>query len=288
MASIREIKRRRETIQNTEQITKAMKLVSTAKLQRSRGKAESAGSYSELMYETVRSVILRSDFSDNPWLRTEDQTDPAVVVITSNRGLAGGYNSNIVKLVTNDGRFLPERTRIYAVGRKGKEALQKKGYKIIEDYSEAMWEPLYTDASELAASLLNAYRQGVCGSVYLAYTSFQNTVTHVPVLVRLLPLTGVEETKRRAVPEPELVMNYEPDEETVLSAVIPQYLGSLIYGALLESVASEHGARMAAMDSASGNAQEMMQDLALKYNRARQGAITQELTEIIAGANAIS
>lgn len=288
MASIREIKRRRETIQNTEQITKAMKLVSTAKLQRSRGKAESAGSYSDLMYETVRSVILRSDFSDNPWLRTEDQTDPAVVVITSNRGLAGGYNSNIVKLVTNDGRFLPERTRIYAVGRKGKEALQKKGYKIIEDYSEAMWEPLYTDASELAASLLNAYRQGVCGSVYLAYTSFQNTVTHVPVLVRLLPLTGVEETKRRAVPEPELVMNYEPDEETVLSAVIPQYLGSLIYGALLESVASEHGARMAAMDSASGNAQEMMQDLALKYNRARQGAITQELTEIIAGANAIS
>ncbi|GLB32742.1 ATP synthase gamma chain [Lacrimispora amygdalina] len=284
MASIRDIKRRRDSIQSTEQITKAMKLISTVKLQKSRAKAEASKPYYDMMYDTINSMLRKSGTIEHKYLKAGDSKRKAVIVITSNRGLAGGYNSNIAKLVLQDERLKPELTDVYAIGRKGKDALGKKGYNIAQDYSEVINEPIYRDAADITMELLDAFGQNRIGEIYLVYTSFKNTVTQIPTLKKLLPVEMAEGSEKADL----ALMNYEPNEDEVLDSIIPKYMSSLIYGALLEAVASENGARMTAMDSATNNAEDMIEELGLIYNRARQGSITQELTEIIAGANAIS
>lgn len=286
MASMRDIKRRRASIQSTGQITKAMKLVSTVKLQKSRQKAENSKPYFDMMYDTIAAMLQKSGTIDHKYLRAGAEGKKAVIAITSNRGLAGGYNNNIVKLIWGDSRLEPEQTVVYAIGRKGRDGLAKKGYEIRGDYSEVINEPLYQDASDLTKVLLDAFGRGEISEIYLAYTSFKNTVVHIPRLLKLLPFT-LEEKEGEETPKAEALMNYEPNEEAVLDQIIPKYMSSLIFGALQEAVASENGARMTAMDSATNNAEEMLAKLELQYNRARQGSITQELTEIIAGANAI-
>ena len=283
MASMRDIKRRKSSIQSTQQITKAMKLVSTVKLQKARNRAEATNPYFNYMYKTVSSMLAKSGTIDHPYLRGGQSGKKAVVVITSNRGLAGGYNSNIVKLITG-GDFVKEDLDIYAVGGKGVEALSRRGYNIVENASEIMEAPTYSDAAALCNKVLDAFSKGEVGEIYLAYTHFKNTVSQEPKLIKLLPV----EIDPAETDDSNVLMNYEPNEEEALNMIIPKYVTSLFYGALVEAVASENGARMQAMDSATSNAEEMISDLSLKYNRARQGSITQELTEIIAGANAIA
>lgn len=286
MASMRDIKRRRASIQSTGQITKAMKLVSTVKLQKSRVKAESSKPYFELMYATIAAMLKRSGVMDHKYLRAGDSKKRAVIAITSNRGLAGGYNNNIVKLIAAAEGMTPSDTDIYAIGRKGRDGLARRGFTIKGDYSEVINEPMYQDASDLTKELLDAFGRNEIGEIYLAYTSFKNTVVHIPKLIKLLPFT-MEESEESDLGRHYALMNYEPNEDQVLNDIIPKYMSSLIYGALLEAVASENGARMNAMESATNNAEDMLSKLELQYNRARQGSITQELTEIIAGANAI-
>lgn len=292
MATMRDIKRRKASIESTEQITKAMKLVATVKLQKSRAKAENSRLYFNMMYQTIQDMLKKSQGIEHKYLKAGDSKKKAIVVITSNRGLAGGYNANIVRLVTGSG--IPvEDAKIFAVGRKGKDGLVRKGYEITADYSDVINEPLYSDAMQITKELLRMFENNEIGEIYLAYTSFRNTVSQIPKFMKLLPvdLSAAEEKGDEKEIENSkhdlLLMNYEPDEEEVLNAIIPKYLSSLIYGAFLEAVASENGARMTAMDSATNNAEEMIAKLSLQYNRARQGNITQELTEIIAGANAI-
>ena len=284
MASMRDIKRRKNSVTSTQQITKAMKLVSTVKLQKARTRAEKTNPYTEQMYKTVSSMMRKSGNIIHPYLTAGESERKAVIVITSNRGLAGGYNSNVVKLITN-GEFKKEDLDIYALGSKGHDMLARRGYHIVENRSDIMDDPTYTDASNLCRRVLDSFAKGEVGEIYLAYTHFKNTVTHIPTLVKLLPVdtTGMEE-----VEEDNVMMNFEPTTEEALDMIIPKYVTSLFYGALVEAVASENGARMQAMDSATSNADEIISDLTLKFNRARQGAITQELTEIIAGANAIN
>lgn len=286
MASMREIKRRKGSIGSTQQITKAMKLVSTVKLQRAKGKAEATKPYFDCMYDTVATMLSKSGNIDHPYLRPAETSKKAVIAITSNRGLAGGYNSNIVKLITGDESLKKEDCEIYALGKKGKDSLYSKGYHIADDLSEIMNGPVYADAKELCEEILERFEKGEIGEIYLAYTVFKNTVTHVPTMLKLLPVEI--EAEDHAEEGMSIPMNYEPDEEEALRMIIPKYITSLIYGAMMEAVASENGARMQAMDSATSNADEMIQKLELEYNRARQGSITQELTEIIAGAQAIS
>ena len=286
MASMRDIKRRKSSIQSTQQITKAMKLVSTVKLQKAKGRAEQTNPYFNYMYRTVSSMLARSGNIDHPYLRASESTRKAVIVITSNRGLAGGYNSNIVKLIT--GSDLPkEELDIYAIGSKGHEALERRGYQIKLFDHELIESPNYEGAMSLAAKVLSAYTSGEIGEIYLAYTHFKNTVSQEPKLIKLLPVEINEEDMKQDE-DSNVLMCYEPNEEEALDMIIPKYVTSLFYGALVEAVASENGARMQAMDSATSNAEEIISDLTLKYNRARQGSITQELTEIIAGASAIS
>ena len=285
MASMSDIKRRKGSIQSTQQITKAMKLVSTVKLQRAKQRAEESKSYFDLMYETVTSVLARTTGLNHPYLQGGESGKKAVIAITSNRGLAGGYNSNIVKLV-RDGGFSADDTAIYAIGKKGRDALARQGYQIAIDGSDVMEGPTYADAIAISKEVLQAFKDGEVGEIYLAYTRFKNTVVHEPRILKLLPVEvpNVQEETQEA----KAVMNFEPNDEEALNQIIPKYMTSLIYGGLIEAVASENGARMQAMDSATNNAEEMINKLSLQYNRARQGAITQELTEIIAGANAIS
>ncbi len=287
MASMRDIKRRKSSIQSTQQITKAMKLVSTVKLQKAKNRAEQTDPYFNYMYKTVSSMLARSGNIDHPYLTAGDSKKKAVVVITSNRGLAGGYNSNIVKLITG-GDFNKEDLDIYAVGGKGAEALERRGYHIADLETEMMEAPTYPDAASLCSRVLDAFTSGEVGEIYLAYTHFKNTVSQEAKLIKLLPVEIELDSEENQASDSNILMNYEPNEEEALDMIIPKYVTSLFYGALVEAVASENGARMQAMDSATSNAEEMISDLSLKYNRARQGSITQELTEIIAGANAIS
>lgn len=284
MASMRDIKRRKSSISSTQQITKAMKLVSTVKLQKAKGHAEQANPYFNYMYQTVTSMLAKSGFINHPYLTGKDSGQKAVIVITSNRGLAGGYNANVVKLIT-EGDLPKDKLSIYAVGNKGRESLEHKGYSIVKELPELIETPAYDEASTLAREVLAAYEKGEVGEIYLAYTHFKNTVVHEPKLIKLLPV-DIEDMPEQE--EDNVLMNYEPNQEEALNLIIPKYVTSLLYGALVEAVASENGARMQAMDSATSNAEDMISDLSLKYNRARQGSITQELTEIIAGASAIS
>ena len=285
MASMRDIKRRRDSIQSTGQITKAMKLVSTVKLQKAKGKAECTKPYSDLMYETVHNMLAKSGNINHRYLKAGDSDKKAIITITANRGLAGGYNSNITKLITGSD-FSKEDILIYAIGTKGRDFLLRRGYKIEKDYSDVINEPLFSDAKTICDEVLEAFANGEIGEIYLAYTSFKNTVVHEPKLIKLLPVCAGEIKLEKG--EDNTPMNYEPEEDEALDMIIPKYVASLIYGALVEAVASENGARMQAMDNATSNAEEMIADLSLKFNRARQASITQELTEIIAGANAIN
>ncbi len=295
MASMRDIKRRKGSIQSTQQITKAMKLVSTVKLQRAKSNAEKSKTYFHAMYETVHSILKKTQNLEHRYLKSGETGKKAIIVITSNRGLAGGYNSNVVKLITQ-GELANEDLAIYAIGKKGREALAKK-YEIVADYSDAIEEPVYAEAMKISERVLNDFEEGKISEIYLAYTGFKNTVSHIPTLLKLLPVSMSEieeeenETEGAGGDEnvsDNVLMNFEPAEEEALDLLIPKYVTSLIYGGMIEAVASENGARMQAMDSATSNAEEMIENLTLMYNRARQGSITQELTEIIAGANAIS
>ena len=287
MASMRDIKRRKSSVQSTQQITKAMKLVSTVKLQRARTAAEKSKSYFDHMYETVSSILARTGSIKHRYLQAGNSPKKAVITISSNRGLAGGYNSNIVKLITGQEGWKKEDVVICAVGNKGRDSLARVGYEICQDFSHIVEEPAYPDARDIANAMLKSYEQGEIGEIYLAYTRFVNTVSHVPTLLKLLPMEIPQQENEKGTGA-SAIMNFELEEEEALDLIVPKYVASMVYGGMVEAVASENGARMQAMDNATSNAEEMISDLTLKYNRARQGSITQELTEIIAGAEAIS
>ena len=273
MASMRDIKRRRSSIASTQQITNAMKLVSTVKLQKTKARAERSKPYFDKMYATVTSMLAKSGTIEHPYLKPQASGKKAVIVVTSNRGLITGSD------------LKPDDLLLYTVGNKGKEYFQHREYTIAKDYSEVIENPMFSDAKEICEEVLGGYAAGEISEIYLAYTYFKNTVVHEPKLLKLLPVE-IEEADIEAA-KADSLMNYEPEETEALEIIIPKYVTSILYGALVEAIASENGARMQAMDSATSNAQDMIDHLTLQYNRARQGSITQELTEIIAGANAI-
>ncbi|MBR6172040.1 MAG: ATP synthase F1 subunit gamma [Eubacterium sp.] len=313
MPSMRSIKRRKESVTSTQQITKAMKLVSTVKLQKARARVEANSPYFEALYRTICSILAKTWDLDNRFLKEDSSGKKAVIVLSSNRGLAGGYNSNIVKLVDSYG-FDKENTLIFGIGRKGIEGLKRKGYHVEWDESDIINEPLYNDCIAITKTLMERFNAGEIDEIYVAYTDFRNTVTHIPTLRKMIPLSKEDfaEDMAAVLEESEqdqnLQMNYgmsnsgiERDmvffgsvmdhyhpEEKILNEIIPKYMTNLIYGAFLEAIASENAARMQAMDSATENAQDMISTLELQYNRARQGSITQELTEIVAGAEALT
>ena len=289
MTSMRDIKRRKGSIESTKQITKAMKLVSTVKLQKTKERAEEANPYFSCMYQTVKAMLARSAQIDHPYLTGRGgvsipesadgrKNKTGIILITANRGLAGGYNANLVRMVTDD-TGKKDEVLLYTIGTKGRDALEHFGYPVRHDASEMFDAPAYADAAEFCKHVLGDFTSGEIAGIDLVYTHFKNTVVQEPVRMRLLPVDCGQAEADDVTP-----MNYEPDEEEVIEKIIPLYLSSLIYGALMDAAASENAARMQAMEAATGNAEEMIEDLTLQFNRARQSSITQELTEIIAGA----
>ncbi|MCR4611534.1 MAG: ATP synthase F1 subunit gamma [Lachnospiraceae bacterium] len=288
MASMTDIKRRKQSVSSTQKITKAMKLVSTVKLQKAKQKAENTDPYFNYMYNTVCSMLDRAGAIEHPYLKAGESKKKAVITISSNKGLAGGYNGNITKLITESDQLDKEDVLLYTIGKKAHDMLKHKGYDVATQHDEVMEAPTFDDAMDIGQEVLDAFTNGEVGEIYLAYTHFKNTVVHEPKLLKLLPVEIPEEDRKKDDKDDKMIMTFEPNPEEALDMIVPKYINSLIYGALIEAVASENGARMQAMDSATSNAEDIISDLTLKYNRARQESITQELTEIIGGAEAIS
>ncbi|HHX50588.1 MAG TPA: F0F1 ATP synthase subunit gamma [Clostridia bacterium] len=286
MPGMRDIKRRIRSIQSTQQITKAMKTVAAAKLRKTQGKVVAARPYAEKLGQVLGRLAADLEEYEHPFLEEREGGTAAYVVVTGDRGLAGGYNINVMRLAEETIREKKEeQVAIIAVGRKARDYFRRRNYSLLREYLEIGDEPHYIQARELARELVGIYLKGEVDKLYLVYTSFYSTIRHVPRVEQLLPVeilpSGPEEQDLQEY-------LYEPAKEIVLETLLPRYLETLTYRALLEAKTSEHGARMTAMDAATDNAAEMIDKLTLSFNRARQAAITREISEIVGGAAALS
>lgn len=286
-AGVRDFKRRIRSISNTQQITKAMKMVSAAKLRRAQERAESSRPYTETLQETLGRLAAVSTDIEHPLLDTrEDVRKVGYVVITADRGLCGAYNSNIIR-VANDAIAADERkveTGIIAVGRKARDFYRKRGHMDAE-FVNLGDNVSYADAKEIAEYIIKAYENEELDEVYLVYARFVNALRQIPTISRVLPIEPPKEDK--TIEETSVEYIYEPNARKILLTLLPRYVGSQVYHAMLESKASEQGARMTAMGNATENASEIVDGLTLKMNKVRQAAITDELLDIVGGAEAL-
>ena len=279
--STKDIKNRIRSMESTKQITKAMEMVAASKLRQAQNRITASRPYFEILSNTISDIVATNRDFTSPYLRKREGNRVLFVVIAGDRGLAGGYNSNVMKLAVasmegKDATVLP-------IGKKAVDYFRSKGYKLLADsYAEAA-EVSIGDCFSIAKLLSKAYLSNQFDEIHVAYTNFVSVLSQVPATMQLLPLKKPEET---AAPEGQRRCDtiYEHDPEEVFAAIVPEYLGGILYGALCESRAAEQAARRSAMDSATQNADEMIADLSLKFNRARQAAITQEITEIVAGS----
>jgi F-type H+-transporting ATPase subunit gamma len=282
---IREIKRQIKSIQNTRQITKAMEMVASAKLRKAQEKAQASRPYVEKLREVVSSIAAGSDGVSHPMMVSRPVKRTAYIVITSDGGLVGGYNTNVLRKVMDElnGRHSSKSEYgLFVIGRKGRDYFSRRDLPIVSEITELSDTPKFADIKSLAYAAVQGFEEEQYDEVYICYSKFINAITQVPTVERLLPFDRVDQHGVTATYE------YEPSPEGVLEVLLPKYAETLIFGALLEGKASELGAKMTAMGSATKNATTMIGELTLTYNRARQAAITQEITEIVAGANAQS
>lgn len=281
--TMRDIKRRIRSVGSTKQITKAMELVSSAKLRKARLKLESTRPYSETIVRSIREILSSTTGIRHPFLVKREVKNTAYIVLTGDRGLAGGFNSNIIKLAESQMKD-KEHTTIIAVGIKGRDYFRRRDYKIAGEYLHIAEEPQYLDAQSIGKQVIELYKNGDVDEVNIVFSRFKSTISQEPRVIKLLPAEGMDGDKEKKA---STLIEYEPSPEGVLDYLIPKYIQSAIYGALIESSAGIQGATRTAMESATDNAEEMMDKLGLLYNRARQGSITQEITEIVGGVEAL-
>lgn len=281
--STRDIKRRIKGITNTKQITKAMELVSSAKLRKAREKLEKTRPYFNTVYDSINEILSTTKNIHHPFLEVREVKKSLYVVITADRGLAGGYNSNIIRLVENEIRNKKDEALLIVIGYKGRDYFKRRGYNVVGEFVGITEEPYFSDAQKIGKMVMDLYKNKEVDEVKLASTTFISTISQESKLIKLLPNENMKEVEKVKTS----VVDYEPSPEEVLSYLIPKYIESTIYGALIESSCSEQGARRTAMESATDNAEEMIDELTLSFNRARQAAITSELSEIVAGAEAL-
>lgn len=282
MQSMRDIKRRIKSVQNTQKITSAMKMVAAAKLKRAQERAEGARTFFEktqAIFDNLANAVL--DVT-HPLLVDRGGDKVGYIMITADRGLAGGYNVRLINTVAEHIEDA-ENSSLIAVGRKGRDHFKRRGHNIVSEYIGIADYPTFDTAQKIAQEVIQLYNDGVFDKVYLGYMQFKSALTQTPAVVSLLPI--VPETEEEKGHRTEYI--YEPSADEVLDWILPKYLENIIYSALLEAKASEFGARMTAMDSATNNAEEMIEKLTLSYNRARQAAITTEISEIVGGAEAL-
>ena len=279
--STKEIKNRIRSMESTKQITKAMEMVAASKLRRAQAQIQNSRPYFEILYSTIQDITRNNKDFSSPYLKQREVKKVMYIVIAGDRGLAGGYNSNILKAVMAD--IQGKDATVLPIGKKAVDYFRNKGIPSLSDsYAEAA-DVSIGDCFSIAKQLSKTFLDGQYDEIYVAYTKFVSVLSQVPAAMKLLPLE-----KPEAKPVSDGLRRcdtiYEHDPEEVFAAIVPEYLGGILYGALCESRAAEQAARRSAMDSATQNADEMIADLSLKFNRARQAAITQEITEIVAGS----
>jgi F-type H+-transporting ATPase subunit gamma len=284
---MRDIKRQIKSVQSTKQITKAMEMVAASKLKKAQNSAEAARPYADKIKEVIANIAAGSTGIKHPMLQTREIKKTGYLVITSDRGLAGGYNANVLRKVmqTIQSRHTsPDQYALFVVGRKGRDYFKKREMPLVEEVTGIADTPKFSEIKETASAAVRGFETGLYDELFLVYNEFVSALQQNPVEKRLLPLddTSLEQNEKPAQYE------YEPSAEGVLDVLLPKYAETIIYSAVLEGKASEFGARMTAMGNATSNASDMISRLTLVYNRARQAAITQEISEIVAGANAQS
>lgn len=276
--STKEIKNRIRSMESTKQITKAMEMVAASKLRRAQAQILNSRPYFEILRSTIDTIVENNRDFSSPYLNARPVKKVMYIVIAGDRGLAGGYNSNILKMVHaaiegKDAVVLP-------IGKKAVDFFRSKKVPMLtESYAQAADMDI-GDCFTVSKQLSRAFLAGEFDEIHVAYTTFVSVLSQTPATMQLLPLVRDEGPKDGIRSD----FLYEPDCEEVFGAIVPEYLGGILYGALCESRASEQAARRTAMDSATSNAEDMIADLSLKFNRARQAAITQEITEIVAGS----
>ncbi|MCR4400166.1 MAG: ATP synthase F1 subunit gamma [Syntrophomonadaceae bacterium] len=288
---VREYKRRIRSVSNTRQITKAMKMVSAAKLRKAQESAEASRPYAGKLAEVLSRLAAISTDARHPLLEKRESIEKVTyLVVTADRGLCGAFNTNIIRLAAESIRAdeRPAEKGVAAVGRKSRDFFRKRGYKMQGEFVNLGDNISYAHAKEIGQYIIQMYEEAATDEVYLVYARFVNALRQVPTIVKLLPLEPpkVEETGE-SVREFFADYIYEPSADAILTSLLPRYVESQIYHALLESKASEHGARMTAMSNATDNASELVDTLTLSMNKARQAAITSEILEIVGGAEAL-
>lgn len=285
-AGIKEIKNRINSVQSTQQITKAMELVASSKMRKAKDRALASRPYFNTMYETVKDIATNTRGVRDVFLKQREVKNRCYIVIAGDRGLAGGYNSNIFKLTTAhmDGR----QEKVIALGKKSVEFFSKKGYDLLVS-QDNVENCDYEKTLEIANTAMDLYKKGEVDEVYISYTEFVSPLVQRPKLIKILPLVfEKDDTEVKSKEEGRKArVQYLPSPEAVLSYIIPKYVSGIIYDGVIESSASEQSVRRNAMKSASDNADEMLSTLELSYNRARQSSITQEITEIVGGVEAL-
>ncbi len=280
MPSMRDIKRRIKSVKSTQQITKAMKMVAAAKLRRAQERVVQARPFAKELTETLGRLVAVAKDAAHPLLEVREPKSIGYVVITADRGLAGGYNANLIRKANTEIKELGE-VSLVTVGRKSRDFFRRIGRPIKSEFVGLGEDIDFSTAKEIANTVMNLYTSGEFDEVYLVYTEFVTALTQKPTTIKLLPVQTPEQSG------PQLDYIYEPSPEAVLNVLLPKYVETTLFRALLESKASEHGARMTAMGSATENAKEMIDKLTLSFNRARQAAITREISEIVGGAAAL-
>jgi len=279
---MKEIKTRIKSVESTRQITKAMELVSSSKFRKAKERAESTKPYFNTLYSTVQDIASNTSNSKNVFMKNRDVKNVCYIVIAGDRGLAGGYNSNILKAVMAHNTL--GAGKVIPIGKKASESFSKRGYEVI-DSIETVENATYEDANRVAQAAMDAYKKGEVDEVNLVYTQFISALSQEPTIVKLLPVT-IEPKQGEEIKKAKCAVQYLPSADAVLGYVLPKYVSGSVYGAIAESFASEQAARRTAMESATDNANEMIAKLELSYNRARQAAVTQEISEIVGGAAA--
>ena len=274
--STKEIKNRIRSMESTKQITKAMEMVAASKLRHAQARVQNSRPYFEILYNTITDILSANTEFSSPFLQQRPVKKTLFVVIAGDRGLAGGYNSNILKLVS--AQMEGKDCAVLPIGKKAVDYFRsRKAELLTQSYAEAA-DVSIGDCFTVAKQLSKAYLAGEYDEIFVCYTNFVSVLSQTPASLKLLPLLPPEESKAASD------ISYEPSSEEVFAAIVPEYLGGILYGALCESRAAEQAARRTAMDAATQNADEMIADLSLKFNQARQAAITQEITEIVAGS----
>lgn len=284
---MRDIKRQIKSTQSTKQITKAMEMVAAAKLRRAQNAALASKPYADKLKEVVDSIASGGGSVKHPMLQKRPIKRTAYIVITSDRGLAGGLNTNLLRKLTNtigENHKSKDEYELLVIGRKGQAYLSRRNYPLAEVITGLSDSPTFSDVKPVASAAVSGFEAGKYDEVYVVYNLFVNALSQIPTVQQLLPLDpsklGGASSGAKADYE------YEPSAEEVLNVLLPKYAETLVYSAMLNNKASEFGSRMTAMGNATKNATKMIATYTLSYNRARQAAITQEIAEIVGGANA--